>query len=154
MTNFNMNGLSLSAPKGYQVRTLVLTAPQEKGSQVPGQMVMKKQSQYDRNVVVVAETVPPQTDAQAFADQQVQVLKQSVPDFQLTQQGVMNVGGMDCPMLEAQSAGPEGRLVQMMLVYAVKGNTAYSLSASNLAGLPYSESKKEYAEIIASFVAA
>lgn len=137
MADFKMNGLSLSAPDGYLVRSFVLAAPQERDrSLMSGQMAVRKERAYARNVVVVPEEVPEGTDVDAFAARQLEAIKESMPDFQITRQSTTNIDNVECPVIEAQSAGPEDRLLNMMVTYRVRGTTAFTLSASRLAGLP------------------
>lgn len=152
MADFKLNGISFSAPDDYQARMIVIAAPQKKAAAMPGQMAVKQESKFARNVVVASEDVSEGMDPKEYADKQIQILKGSMPGFQVLKQGSLAVGGVDCPMFEAQSAGPEGRLLNSMTVYMVKGKTAYTMSASHLAGLPFSDTKKEYAKILESFV--
>ena len=77
-------------------------------------------------------------------------MKAGMPAFQLLKRGSVNVNGVECPLLEIQSGGPEGRLLQAMTAYVIKGKTAFTLTASQMAGLPYSEVRKEYLAIFNS----
>lgn len=150
MTDFKLAGLGFQAPNDYRTRMIVITAPQKEAPKT-GHMVIKQQSSFARNVVVACEDIPEGTSLEEYAEKQIATLKQTLPGFKLLSQGTAKVAGMTCPMIEAQSTGPEGRLLNSMTVYALDGRTAYTLSASNLAGLPYQDCKKEYLAIIESF---
>lgn len=150
MIDFKLDGLGFQAPNDYRARMIVITAPQKEAPKT-GHMVVKQQSSFARNVVVACEDVAEGTTLAEYADKQLGNLKQTLPGFKLLAQGTTSVGGQTCPMVEVQSTGPEGRLLNSMTVYALDGRTAYTLSASNLAGLPYQDCKKEYLAIIASF---
>lgn len=150
MTDFKLAGLGFQAPSDYRARMIVITAPQKEAPKT-GHMVVKQQSSFARNVVIACEDVAEGTTLEQYAEKQLTTLKQTLPGFKLLGQGTTTVGGVTCPMIEAQSTGPEGRLLNSMTVYALDGRTAYTLSASNLAGLPYQDSKKEYLSIMESF---
>src|SRR5690606_22461327 len=150
MTDFKLGGLGFEAPNEYRARMIVITAPQKEAPKT-GHMVVKQQSTFARNVVVACEDVAEGVTLEEYAAKQVAVLKQTLPGFKLLAEGTATAGGARCPMIEAQSTGPEGRLLNSMTVYALHGRTAYTLSASNLAGPPYQDCKKEYLAIIESF---
>ena len=153
MAEFKLNGVSFEAPDDYQTRMIVIAAPQKaSGPPMPGQMAMKQESKFARNLVVASEDVAEGMNAKEYAEKQLTILKGTMPGFQVLKQGSLSVAGQDCPMFEAQSSGPGGRLLNSMTVYAVKGKLAYTLSASHLAGLPFSDTKKEYTKIIESFL--
>lgn len=151
MTDYKLAGLAFTAPDDYRARMLVIAAPQKEGSKIPGQMVVKKESAFARNVVVATESVTAGTTAAQYAERQAAILKQSMQNFEVVKQGSLNIGGQECPMFEAQSSGPEGRLLSSLTAYLVKDNVAYTFSASHLAGLPYQETRAEYVKIIESF---
>jgi hypothetical protein len=153
MADFKMNGIGFTAPDDYQARMIVIAAPQKAGPAMPGQMAIKQESKFARNVVVASEDLPEAMDLKEYAEKQIGILKASMPGFQVLKQGEIEIGGKTCPMFEAQSAGPDGRLLNSMTCYVIKDRTAFTLSASHLAGLPFSDTKKEYAKIIQSFFA-
>lgn len=153
MTDFKLGGLGFTAPNDYRARMLVIAAPQKEGPKMPGQMVVKQQSNFARNVVVACEDLAEGMDIKAYSEKQVAQLKQSMPNFQILKEGTLMIGGTECPMFEAQSTGPQGRLLNSMTAYYLSGRTAFTLSASHLAGLPYQDTRKEYLSIIQSFKA-
>ncbi len=150
MTDFKLGGLGFSAPGEYRARMLVIAAPHKEGP-AHGQMVVKQQSSFARNVVVASEDVGEGVDVREYSERQLAVLKQTMPNFEVLKQGTVTIDGVECPMFEAQSTGPDGRLLNSMTAHYVNGRTAYTLSASHLAGLPYSDTRKEYLAIIGSF---
>ena len=77
-------------------------------------------------------------------------MKTGMTGFQLLKRSTATIGGKECPVFEIQSGGPEGRLLQALTAYVVHGKTAYTFTASQMAGLPFSEVKKEYLAIFSS----
>lgn len=151
MTDFKLGDVSFTAPAGYLPRMVVIAAPPPAGGKTAGQMVVKKEASYARNVVVVSEALPEGSTAEAYVERQVLLLQKNLPNFQLLKRGETHVGGRVCPLVETQSTGPEGRLLNSMTAYFVVGRMAYTLSASQLAGLPYQDARSEYLAILASF---
>ena len=151
MSEFKIGKLGFAAPDDYSPRMLVIVAPQKEGPKMPGQMVVKQESKFARNIVVAAEDVPEGMDVGEYSEKQIGVLTQGMPNFKILKRGTVTIGGKESPMFEAQSTGPEGRLLNSITAYYVSGTTAYTLSGSNLAGLPFQDCRKEYISIIESF---
>lgn len=150
MTVFKLGDVSFTAPAEYLPRMVVIAAPPPAGPKPAGQMVVKKETSYARNVVIVSEALPDNTTAEAYTERQVLLLQKNLPNFQLLKRGEANVGGRMCPLVETQSTGPEGRLLNSITAYLIVGRMAYTLSASQLAGLPYQDARGEYLAIMAS----
>ncbi len=146
---FKLGPLAFETPDDYTPRMFVITAP-EKAKPKAGMMVTKQEQTFARNVTVATEEVPAGTSVDAYAEAQLTAMKGGLQNFQLMKRSTVAVGGEECPLLEIQSAGPEGRLLQAMTAYVVKGTTAFTLSASQMAGIPYQDSRKEYLAIFSS----
>ena len=147
--DFKLGPLTLTTPDDYSPRMFVMTAPEKEKPKI-GMMVTKQEQTFARNVTLATEEVPATLTVLEYADAQLTAMKGGLPSFQLLKKGTVAIGGVEVPMVEIQSAGPEGRLLQAMIAYVIKGTTAFTLSASQMAGLPYNEVRKEYLAIFSS----
>lgn len=149
MPEFRLGPISLKAPDDYMPRMFVITAP-EKAQPKAGIMVTKDVQRFARNITIATEEVGENTTAAEYADAQLVAMKQGLQGFSLMKRSTTPVGNTECPLLEIQSSGPEGRLLQAMTAYFVKDKLAFTLSASHMAGIPYQDTRKEYLAIFAS----
>jgi hypothetical protein len=141
--------ISLETPDDYMPRMFVMTAPEAEKPKM-GMMVTKQAQTFARNITVGTEAVDEGTTSDGYAEAQLAAMKAGMMGFQLLKKSTVNIAGKDCPLYEIQSAGPEGRLLQALTAYFVHGKTAFTLTASQMAGLPFNEVKKEYLAIFAS----
>ena len=102
MTDFKLGSLGFSAPGEYRARMLVIAAPHKEGP-AQGQMVVKQQSSFARNVVTASEDIAEGMDIVEYSEKQLAVLKQSMPNFKVLKQGTVTIDGTECFVVTAET---------------------------------------------------
>ena len=152
MAGFTLGGITVNAPDEYAVKMVIFTAPMKQSKAAP-QMFKQKERQYLRNLVIAKEDLPTGMTPSQYGDEQGKILAMQMPGYKRLKAETIKIDGVDCPLLESQGNGPDGMLVVSLNCYvpSTEDKMIYTLSASNMAGLPFAETRPEYVTIFESF---
>ncbi len=140
MPLFDLGELKVPAPEGYEARMLVIVGPEEK--------FQLKERPFQRNLVVAKELVPPGTSADEYCRAQLGQMAQTMPGFQRLKTTSVTISGRASPLVEARYTGPDGMLLTSLICYAVRGEAAYTISASHLTGPRFEAVRQELVGMI------
>ena len=149
MAQISIGKIRFEAPDEYVSRMLVMTAATE-GPSLGGRMAIKKEAPFSKNFVVTSEPIEKETSVDDYAAAQIANLTQGATGFKVIEQTTVEGSASEIPIIICQAPGPGGRLLNTVSGYFVIETTAYTISASHLAGLPFNTHKQEYIDIIKS----
>lgn len=144
MPTFDLDALSVTAPQGYEAKMVVLTGPEESYG--------LKERPFRRNVVIARDEVAPGADAETYSKQQLGLLAQNMQGFTRVKTETLEIDGATVPLVDARSVGPGGVLLGNLIAYVVKGNVAFTLSASHLLGPRFEQHRDEFLNVFKSVV--
>jgi hypothetical protein len=152
MAAIMIGGVKVEAPSEYAVKMVVFTAPM-KTSKAAGASprFLQKERNFLRNLVVANEDLKEGTSLDDYAAKQVEVLAVQIPGFKRVKNDRVEIMGTSCPIIESTGAGPEGLALTTITAFFAKEGTVWTISASNLTGIQFQDTRAEYLEIIKSF---
>ena len=152
MAAIMIGGVKVEAPSEYSVKMVVFTAPM-KQAKVAGASprFLQKEKNFLRNLVVANEELKEGVSLDDYAARQVEVLAVQIPGFKRVKNDRVTIMGISCPIIESTGAGPEGPALSTITAFFAKDGTVWTISASNLTGIQFQDTRAEYLEIIKSF---
>jgi len=66
--------------------------------------------------------------------------------------GTLTIDGVQSPVIETETVGPKGLPLQSMIAYVKKGDTVFTLTATNIKH-SFADARAEFTEILKSFTA-
>lgn len=136
---FRLAEASFSAPSGWSAKMVVLVGPPEEPA-----------TGYRKNVVFSRETLDEGVSAAAYVDAQLALMKQHMEGFQCVKRETIDLAGVEAPLFEIRSIGPQGALFAGFVAIRVDGRTAYNLSGSHFAGEVFDGARSEFLRIFQS----
>jgi hypothetical protein len=152
MAAIMIGGVKVEAPSEYSVKMVVFTAPM-KSANKPGTSprFLQKERNFLRNLVVAREDLPAGTSLDDYCAKQVEVLSVQIPGYKRIKNDRIQIAGVSCPVVESQGAGPEGLALSTITTFYANSDTVWTISASNLTGIQFQDTRPEYLEIMKSF---
>ncbi len=152
MAAIMIGGVRVEAPAEYQVKMVVFTAPM-KANKVAGASprFLQKERLFLRNLVVAREELPNGSSLDDYTAKQVDALASQIPGFKRLKNDRITIAGTSCPIVESQGAGPEGLALTTITAFYENAGTVWTISASNLTGIQFQDTRAEYHDIIKSF---
>lgn len=151
MSRLTIGDLQLEAPPEYSVKMVIVTAPAKPQMQAGSKRFLQAERPYVRNIVVGREDVAEGTSLQQYAERQMEIMAAQMPGFRKVKASTITIGGVECPLIEGQGAGPEGMLLSTLTTYVPAAGVVFTLSATHLAGIPFQDTRPEYVKMFESF---
>lgn len=152
MAGIIIGGVKVEAPAEYGVKMVVFTAPMKSAKVAgPSPRFLQKEKNFLRNLVVAREDLGKDTSVDDYCAKQVEVLAVQIPGYKRIKNDRIDIAGTSCPLIESQGAGPEGLALSTLTTFFAKDGTVWTISASNLTGIQFADTRPEYLEIMKSF---
>lgn len=152
MAAIMIGGCKVEAPSEYGVKMVVFTAPMKQAKAAgPSPRFLQKEKNFLRNLVVAREDLPKDMSLDDYCAKQVEVLSVQIPGYKRIKSDRIPIAGTSCPLVESQGAGPEGLALTTLTTFYANEGTVWTISASNLTGIQFQDTRPEYLEIMKSF---
>lgn len=150
MTRLVAGNASFDAPEAYALKMAVFTAPMLP-SKASGGRLMGRERSFLRNLVVANEPLASDQDLESYAAAQMDVLAGQIPGFRKVRESRVDICGVSSPVIESTGMGPDGLALTTITAFTAVDGLAWTISASNLTGERFADTREEYLAIIASF---
>ena len=153
MTRVPVGPLSIDAPQGWTLSTVILSGPPDPPVMDSPLLWAKQSKPFQRNLVATIEQVETTETAETYVNRQIAGLN-AAGVRRLEARGPETVelaGGRTGLLTEQIVIGANGERVRQMQIVAIKDGCAYTLITSHLDGPPFEAARAEFRSILLSF---
>ncbi len=153
MPKVNFGSFSLDAPGAWTLSTVILSGPVSTDGGGKGMLTTKAVRPFQQNVIATMEQVGKDETPESYVQKQLDGLRKAGVQRKETAppEKTKLASGHDALITEQSVVGPSGERVRQLQLVTIKDGVAHTLIASNLDGLPYSDSKKQFKAMLTSF---
>ena len=153
MPRVSLGPLSIEAPHGWTLSTVILAGPPEPPVLDSALLWTKPPRPFQRNLVATMEQVDPTETPQAYVNRQVEGLRAAgVPRQEAREPETVKLEGDRTGLLTEQLiVGGTGERVRQMQLVTIKDGCAYTLIATHLDGASFEAVRDEFRKILLSF---
>ncbi len=142
MPKVTLDFTGFELPEGWTTTMAVFSGPEERFG--------KGETPFRTNIAISTEQVAEGKDFHEYAEEKTTFLRQQLPDYKVVSDQEVSICGVTGLLREQTFSGPNGMLLQQLVLYFIKENTGYSLAGSHLQGLRFNKIKPKLLELFQS----